>query len=101
MAVRAGALPIHLRGASGLDGTHGTGRRAGRKLHLRPATDGTGLRRLSALGSDQQALAWSPDGQTIALDYYDAIFAMPASGDAMAKIMAGGDATDLDWKAGP
>jgi hypothetical protein len=62
-------------------------------------TDGTGLRRLAAIGSDEQAVAWSPDGTTIALDYYDGIFAIPAAGGPMAKIMGGGDATALDWTA--
>ena len=62
-------------------------------------TDGTGLRRLAAVGSDEQAVAWSPDGKTIAVDFYDGIFAMPASGGAMAKIVAGGDASALDWSA--
>jgi Tol biopolymer transport system component len=64
-------------------------------------TDGTGLRRLASIGGDEQAMAWSPDGKTLALDSYDGVFAMPASGGAMAKIVAGGDGSALDWKPGP
>ncbi|HLY67464.1 MAG TPA: hypothetical protein VKU60_18145, partial [Chloroflexota bacterium] len=49
--------------------------------------DGTGLRRLAAIGSDEQAMTWSPDGQTVALAYSDGIFDVPAGGGGLAKVV--------------
>jgi hypothetical protein len=63
-------------------------------------TDGTGLRRLAGLGSDEQAVAWSPDSQTVSLAYFDGVFDVPLAGGPLTRIMGGGDPGALDWKAG-
>ena len=60
--------------------------------------DGTGLRKLASIGSDEQAVTWSPDGQTVGVDDYDGVFAIPAAGGGLAKIVAGGQAGGLDWR---
>ena len=61
--------------------------------------DGTGLRKLASLGTDEQAVTWSPDGQSIELADYDGIFTMPAAGGGLAKAVSGSQAGGLDWKA--
>jgi len=44
-------------------------------------------------------VAWNADGKTVALDYYDGIFERPAGGGPLAKVVAGGDPSALDWRA--
>ncbi|HVA25324.1 MAG TPA: hypothetical protein VMW62_13155, partial [Chloroflexota bacterium] len=61
--------------------------------------DGSGLRKLVSMGSDEQALAWSPDGKEVALANLSATYLMRADGTGFTKLLAHGDPGGLDWIA--
>ena len=61
--------------------------------------DGSGLRKLVSMGSDEQALVWSPDGKEVALANLSATYLMRADGTGFTKLLAHGDPGGLDWIA--
>jgi len=61
--------------------------------------DGTGFKKIMNLGSDEQALTWSPDGQDIAMANLSSTYLMRADGGGVHRIVDRGDPGGLDWKA--
>jgi Tol biopolymer transport system component len=61
--------------------------------------DGSGLKRLAAIGSDEMALAWSPDGSEIAFTNLSSTYLMRADGGGLTRLLPRGDPGGLDWKA--
>ncbi|MDE3077650.1 MAG: PD40 domain-containing protein, partial [Chloroflexota bacterium] len=61
--------------------------------------DGTGLRKLMSIGSDEMALAWSPDGQAIALANLSKTYLLRPDGSGAHAILEHGDPGGLDWKS--
>lgn len=62
-------------------------------------TDGTGLRKLVSLGSDEQSLAWSPDNQLFVLSNLQATYVIRQDGSGLNRILKQGDPGGIDWKA--
>ncbi|MDE3074104.1 MAG: hypothetical protein KGJ86_01630, partial [Chloroflexota bacterium] len=62
-------------------------------------TDGTGLKKLMSIGSDEMALSWSPDGQAVALANLSATYLMRADGSGAQGLLKHGDPGGLDWKS--
>lgn len=86
---------------AGLDLPFGVSRAEAHGLPWDPwiiKTDGTGLRRLATVGTDEQALAWSPDAQSVMMSNYDAVAQLGLTG-GMKRLVQGGDAGGLDWKS--
>ena len=61
--------------------------------------DGSGLKRLASIGSDEMALAWSPDGQELAFSNLSSTYLMRADGSGLTRLLPRGDPGALDWKA--
>ena len=61
--------------------------------------DGTGLKRLASIGSDEMSIAWSPDGSEIAFSNLSATYVMRADGGGLNRILTTGDPGGLDWKS--
>jgi len=60
--------------------------------------DGSGLKRLASIGSDEMALAWSPDGQEIAFTNLSSTYLMRGDGSGLTRLLPRGDPGGLDWK---
>lgn len=63
------------------------------------SVDGSGLKRLASIGSDEMAFVWSPDGQEIAFSNVTATYLMRADGGGLTRLMSRGDPGGLDWRA--
>lgn len=61
--------------------------------------DGTGLKRLANIGSDEMSVAWSPDGQEIAFSNLSSTYIMRANGSGLTRLFQRGDPGGLDWRA--
>jgi Tol biopolymer transport system component len=61
-------------------------------------TDGAALKKLVSIGSDEQAMAWSPDGTEIAMANLSSTFLMRADGSGFNRIFTHGDPGGLSWK---
>ncbi len=61
--------------------------------------DGAGLKKLAGIGSDEMSLAWSPDGQLIALSNLSSTYLMRADGSGLTRLLTRGDPGGLSWKA--
>ena len=60
--------------------------------------DGSGFKKIMNLGSDEQALTWSPDGHDIAMANLSSTYLMRADGGGVHRIVDRGDPGGLDWK---
>jgi Tol biopolymer transport system component len=63
------------------------------------AVDGNGLKRLANIGSDEMAMAWSPDGQEVAFSNLSATYLMRADGTGLNRLFARGDPGGLSWRS--
>ena len=61
-------------------------------------SDGNGLRRLTQLGEDNPAPAWSPDGKRIAILAGGGIYVMNADGSGFTNIDQRGGHGQIDWR---
>lgn len=61
--------------------------------------DGSGLKKLASIGSDEMAAAWSTDGQLVAFTNLSATYIMRADGTGLNRLLTRGDPGGLDWKA--
>ena len=61
--------------------------------------DGSGLTKLANIGSDEMALAWSPDNQELAFSNLSSTYIMRADGGGLNRLLSRGDPGGLDWKA--
>ncbi len=59
--------------------------------------DGHGLRKVVNIGSDEQALTWSPDGQTVAFANLSATYLVHPDGSGLNRLLTHGDPGGLDW----
>jgi Tol biopolymer transport system component len=64
------------------------------------AVDGSGLKKLASIGSDEMALTWSPDGQQLAFSNLSSTYLMRADGSGLNRLLTRGDPGGLDWKRG-
>jgi Tol biopolymer transport system component len=60
--------------------------------------DGTGLKRLANIGSDEMSLAWSPDGQEIAFSNLSSTYLMRVDGGGLTRLLQRGDPGGIDWR---
>jgi Tol biopolymer transport system component len=63
--------------------------------------DGTGLKRLANIGSDEMSLAWSPDGQEIAFSNLSSTYLMRVDGGGLTRLLQRGDPGGIDWRPYP
>jgi Tol biopolymer transport system component len=60
--------------------------------------DGTGLKKLANIGSDEMAITWSPDGSEIAFANLSSTYVMRADGGGLNRLLQSGDPGGLDWR---
>lgn len=61
--------------------------------------DGAGLKKMARIGSDEQAVAWSPDGSELAVSNLSSVFVMRADGGGLTAIINHGDPGGIAWKS--
>ncbi|HLY66097.1 MAG TPA: hypothetical protein VKU60_11235 [Chloroflexota bacterium] len=62
------------------------------------SVDSGGLKKLASIGSDEMALAWSPDGSEVAFSNLSSTYLMRADGSGLTRLLTRGDPGGLDWK---
>jgi Tol biopolymer transport system component len=60
--------------------------------------DGSGLKKLASIGSDEMSLTLSPDGQLIAISNLSSTYLMRADGGGLTRLLSRGDPGGLSWK---
>jgi len=61
--------------------------------------DGKGLKKLASIGSDEQSMSWSPDGQEIVFSNLSSTYLMRADGSGLTRLLNHGDPGGISWKA--
>jgi Tol biopolymer transport system component len=61
--------------------------------------DGTGLKKLASIGSDEMAMAWSPDEQEIVFSNLSSTYIMRADGGGLTRLLSRGDPGGISWRA--
>jgi Tol biopolymer transport system component len=59
---------------------------------------GKGLKKLASLGTDEQAITWSPDGRELAMANLSSTFLLRADGSGFNRIFSHGDPGGISWK---
>jgi Tol biopolymer transport system component len=59
--------------------------------------DGSGLRRLTAVGEDDPSVAWSPDGGWLALRGGDGLSLVERDTGRVVRLASGADQGPIDW----